>query len=74
MPRSSGGAVQSLRELPAPITSGNPLPLSFSIGVATFPFHAPTSAGLVITASFAMHKAKRTGGNKVCLAEPSTCL
>jgi hypothetical protein len=31
------------------------------------------AAGLVTIASFALHKAKQAGGNRVCLAEPSTC-
>ena len=43
-----------------------------SIGIATFPSHAPTRAGLVSAADAALYSAKRTGRNRVCVFDPAS--
>lgn len=47
-----------------------PLTLTCSIGVASFPIHASTAAGLVAAADAAVYAAKRAGKNCVRMATP----
>jgi diguanylate cyclase (GGDEF)-like protein len=50
-------------------TSGAPIRLTISIGVATFPDHARDREGLLDVADKAMYRAKSKGRNCVCSAE-----
>jgi len=43
--------------------------LSASIGIATFPLHAPSRAELTLAADAALYTAKRGGRNRVCVFE-----
>ena len=43
--------------------------LSASIGIATFPSHAPSRAELTLAADAALYAAKRGGRNRVCVSE-----
>jgi len=43
--------------------------LSASIGIASFPEHASTRAQLITAADAALYSAKRTGRNRVCVAD-----
>ena len=49
---------------------GLELQLTASLGVATFPEHALSSADLVRAADFAMYAAKARGRDDVCVAVP----
>ncbi len=55
----------------APIWEGNALTLTASAGVAMFPDHAGGAADLFLAADLAMHQAKRRGGGRVRLHDPS---
>jgi diguanylate cyclase (GGDEF)-like protein len=55
----------------APIWEGNALTLTASAGVAVFPDHAGGAADLFLAADLAMHQAKRRGGGRVRLHDPS---
>ena len=55
----------------APIWEGNALTLTASAGVAVFPEHAGGAADLFLAADLAMHQAKRRGGGRVRLHDPS---
>ncbi|SFR66078.1 PAS domain S-box-containing protein/diguanylate cyclase (GGDEF) domain-containing protein [Marinobacter daqiaonensis] len=51
-------------------TSGEPLALTISIGVAVFPDHATTAEGLCELADRAMYRAKEEGRNRTAIATP----
>ncbi len=55
----------------APQWEGNALTLTASAGVAIFPEHAGGAADLFLAADLAMHQAKRRGGARVRLHDPS---
>ena len=55
----------------APQWEGNALTLTASAGVAVFPEHAGGAADLFLAADLAMHQAKRRGGGRVRLHDPS---
>ena len=55
----------------APDWEGNALSLTASAGVAVFPDHAGGAADLFLAADLAMHQAKRRGGARVRLHDPS---
>ena len=48
------------------------LPLSTSMGMASFPRDAHTAESLMAEADGAMYKAKRAGRNQVCFSKPTT--
>ena len=54
-----------------PQWEGNSLTLTASAGVAVFPEHAGGAADLFLAADLAMHQAKRRGGGRVRLHDPS---
>lgn len=54
-----------------PDWEGNALSLTASAGVAVFPEHAGGAADLFLAADLAMHQAKRRGGARVRLHDPS---
>lgn len=62
--------VTLIRKL-APDWEGNALSLTASAGVAVFPDHAGGAADLFLAADLAMHQAKRRGGARVRLHDPS---
>jgi diguanylate cyclase (GGDEF)-like protein len=62
--------VSLIRKL-APDWEGNALSLTASAGVAVFPDHAGGAADLFLAADLAMHQAKRRGGARVRLHDPS---
>jgi diguanylate cyclase (GGDEF)-like protein len=64
-------AVISLVRRLAPLWDGNTLTLTASAGVAAFPDHAGGAADLFLAADLAMHQAKRRGGARVRLHDPS---
>jgi diguanylate cyclase (GGDEF)-like protein len=49
---------------------GLALPLTASMGIATFPEHALCAVDLVRAADFAMYAAKARGRDDICIAEP----
>ncbi len=55
----------------APVWGGTALTLTASAGVAFFPEHAGGAADLFLAADLAMHQAKRRGGGRVRLHDPS---
>ena len=55
----------------APLWESNALTLTASAGVAVFPDHAGGAADLFLAADLAMHQAKRRGGGRVRLHDPS---
>lgn len=55
----------------APVWGGTTLTLTASAGVAFFPEHAGGAADLFLAADLAMHQAKRRGGGRVRLHDPS---
>lgn len=55
-------------------TSSQPIPATVSIGVATFPMHATTSADLIYRADVAAYRAKAQGRNRVVVASGSATL
>jgi diguanylate cyclase (GGDEF)-like protein len=62
--------VAIIRKL-TPDWEGNVLSLTASAGVAVFPDHAGGAADLFLAADLAMHQAKRRGGARVRLHDPS---
>ena len=62
--------VASIRKL-TPDWEGNALSLTASAGIAIFPEHAGGAADLFLAADLAMHQAKRRGGARVRLHDPS---
>ncbi len=78
MPNASAGeataraeAVIGLIRKLAPEWEGVALSLTASAGVAVFPEHAGGAADLFLAADLAMHQAKRRGGARVRLHDPS---
>jgi hypothetical protein len=53
-------------------TDEEPLRLTVSVGVAVYPDHAGTPAGLVKAADTALYAAKGAGRDRVVMANPST--
>ncbi len=66
-PRPSCSVIRKL----APDWEGNALSLTASAGVAVFPDHAGGAADLFLAGDLAMHQAKRRGGARVRLHDPS---
>ncbi|MGI8758761.1 MAG: GGDEF domain-containing protein, partial [Acidimicrobiales bacterium] len=52
-------------------TDAGPLELTVSLGVACHPEHGTTVGALVAAADAALYRAKRSGKNRVCLADPA---
>ncbi|HMC52797.1 MAG TPA: sensor domain-containing diguanylate cyclase [Acidimicrobiales bacterium] len=50
------------------VTTGSPVAITASVGVATFPVHASGATGLVRAADRALYVSKRAGRNQVSLA------
>ncbi|MGB3501850.1 MAG: EAL domain-containing protein [Mesorhizobium sp.] len=50
---------------------GRQLSVGASIGIALFPKHAQRSEELLLSADFAMYRAKRSADSKICVYEPS---
>jgi len=46
-----------------------PIPVTTSIGVAVYPLHGTTRELLITSADQAMYRAKKTGRNRVCIAD-----
>jgi len=63
--------IVSLIKKLTPDWEGNVLSLTASAGVAVFPEHAGGAADLFLAADLAMHQAKRRGGARVRLHDPS---
>ncbi|MGA7991766.1 MAG: bifunctional diguanylate cyclase/phosphodiesterase [Thermoanaerobaculia bacterium] len=63
--------IVSLIKKLAPDWEGNALSLTASAGVTVFPEHAGGAADLFLAADLAMHQAKRRGGARVRLHDPS---
>jgi len=49
--------------------TGQPLKVTISVGVATFPLHADEKNELIKQADEALYRAKESGRNRVCIAE-----
>jgi diguanylate cyclase (GGDEF)-like protein len=64
-------AIVSVIKKLTPDWEGNALSLTASAGVAVFPDHAGGAADLFLAADLAMHQAKRRGGARVRLHDPS---
>jgi diguanylate cyclase (GGDEF)-like protein len=52
-------------------TDAGPVELTISLGVACHPEHGTTVASLTAAADAALYRAKRSGKNQVCVAEPT---
>jgi diguanylate cyclase (GGDEF)-like protein len=50
---------------PVPVGSGDPVPLTVSIGVAAYPANADAADGLFAAAGEALHRARKEGRNRV---------
>lgn len=50
----------------SPITGSERIPLTFSVGVAIYPHHAPDAEGLAARAHQAVFTARDAGGDQVC--------
>jgi len=57
---------------PMPWPGEGPLPLTVSLGMASFPRDAQTAESLMSEADGAMYGAKRAGRNQVCFSKPRT--
>ena len=68
---SRAEAVVAVIKKLTPDWEGNALSLTASAGVAVFPDHAGGAADLFLAADLAMHQAKRRGGARVRLHDPS---
>ena len=68
---SRAEAVVAVIKKITPDWEGNVLSLTASAGVAVFPDHAGGAADLFLAADLAMHQAKRRGGARVRLHDPS---
>jgi diguanylate cyclase (GGDEF)-like protein len=70
------GLAMDIRRLiaasPLPSLGDGPLPLTISLGMASFPRDARTADSLMAEADSAMYGAKRAGRDKVCFAKPTT--
>jgi diguanylate cyclase (GGDEF)-like protein len=66
-------AIQALiSSTPLPWPADGPLPLTISLGMASFPRDAQTADSLMAEADGAMYNAKHAGRNQVCFAKPRT--
>jgi diguanylate cyclase len=54
-------------------TAGENIKITVSVGVSSYPETTPDEDKLAEQADIALYKAKRTGRNKVCTAEPNSC-
>ncbi|HEY9828455.1 MAG TPA: GGDEF domain-containing protein, partial [Stenomitos sp.] len=52
-----------------PISEGQTLQITASLGCATFPLHAQNEEALLGRADAALYQAKRSGRNRVCMAQ-----
>ncbi len=52
-------------------TDAEAIPLTISLGVACHPEHGRTVAALTAAADAALYRAKRSGKNRVCVADPA---
>lgn len=72
---NSAGAVRIAEAIRAAVESGRfqyqgrPLPVTLSVGVATFPGHAADVTELIAAADAALYQAKATGRNRVVCTE-----
>jgi diguanylate cyclase (GGDEF)-like protein len=57
---------------PLPSQGNGPLPLTISLGMASFPRDARTADALMTEADGAMYGAKHAGRNQVCFSKPRT--
>jgi diguanylate cyclase (GGDEF)-like protein len=57
---------------PLPLQGYSPLPLTISLGMASFPRDARTAEALMTEADGAMYGAKHAGRNQVCFSKPRT--
>jgi diguanylate cyclase (GGDEF)-like protein len=57
-----------------PRIGGTNVPVTSSIGVATYPAHGRSAEELFAAADAALYEAKSLGRNRVCVAEPLTAL
>jgi diguanylate cyclase (GGDEF)-like protein len=57
---------------PLPSQGDGPLPLTISLGMASFPRDAQTADSLMAEADSAMYGAKHAGRDKVCFSKPTT--
>ena len=68
----AGGEVDAFRlaeRIRANLAARTPDPVTVSIGIASFPAQAGDIAGLMARADSALYAAKRSGRNRVTLAE-----
>jgi len=63
-----------LSSTPLPWPGTGPLPLTISLGMASFPRDAQTAESLMAEADGAMYVAKRAGRNQVCFSRPHTSI
>jgi len=59
-----------IKSAPVERTGGQPIAVTVSIGVATFPFYGESFDTLLHAADRALYRAKRKGRDQVCLADP----
>ncbi len=77
LPRTDrAGALEVTEKVRAAVTSqpvctdAGPVPLTISLGVACHPEHGTTVGALTAAADAALYRAKRSGKNRVCVADP----
>jgi len=57
---------QSIESLPFDTGNGQTIPITVSIGVASYPLHARSETSLILAADNALYAAKEGGRNRVC--------
>ncbi len=66
------GIRASILATPLNLKGHGPLPLTISLGMASFPRDARTAATLMAEADGALYNAKRAGRNQACFSRPKT--